>query len=68
LAGAVRDDISPVFAGEFYIHAIQGMMSADTMQRLRLTPAETFDRALRVFFGGLLTPTGQKEYEKTFPH
>lgn len=67
LAGAVRDDISPVFAGEFYVHAIQGMMSADTMQRLRLTPAETFDRALRVFFGGLLTPTGQKEYEKTFP-
>lgn len=67
LAGAVRDDVSPVFAGEFYVHAIQGMMSADTMQRLHLTPAETFERALRLFFGGLLTPSGQKEYEKTFP-
>jgi AcrR family transcriptional regulator len=67
LTGAVRDDLSPVFAGEFYVHAMQGLMSPETQQRLRLSPAETFERALRIFFGGLLTPSGQKEYEKLFP-
>lgn len=68
LAGAVRGEVSPVFAGEFYVHAMQGMMGGETLQRLQLSPAETFDRALRIFFGGLLTPAGHKEYEKLFPH
>ena len=67
LAGAIHDDISPVFAGEYYMHAMQGMMHAETLRRLRLAPAETFDKALRLFFGGLLTPAGHKEYEKNFP-
>ena len=60
LAGAIHDDINPVFAGEYHMHA-------ETLGRLRLAPAETFDKALRLFFGGLLTPAGHKEYEKNFP-
>lgn len=67
-AAAVRTEISPDFAGEFFMHAMQGMLDGETLQRLRRTPAEMFDEGIRIFFGGLLTPAGHKEYEKLFPH
>jgi AcrR family transcriptional regulator len=67
MCGAVRDNISPVFASEFFLHAMQGLMQADTLKRLRLAPEACFDHAVRLFFGGLLTPSGQKEHEKLFP-
>lgn len=68
LAGVIRDDVSPVFVAEFHLHAMQGMMQPATLRRLKLTPPETFDFAVRLLFGGLLTPAGQKEYEKHFAH
>jgi AcrR family transcriptional regulator len=67
LAGAVRDDVSPLFAAEYYLHAMQGLMQPATLQRLKMKPEAALDRALRMFFGGLLTPAGHKEYEKSFP-
>lgn len=67
LCGAVRDNVSPVFASEFFLHAMQGLMQADTLKRLRVAPEACFDHAVRLFFGGLLTPSGQKEHEKLFP-
>jgi AcrR family transcriptional regulator len=66
-AGMVRDDVSPVFAGEFYLHAMQGIMQPATLSRLNLPTDVAVDRALRIFFGGLLTTAGHKEYEKSFP-
>lgn len=68
LAGVIRDDVSPVFVAEFHLHAMQGLMQPATLRRLNLTPPETFEQALRLLFGGLLTPAGQKEYEKLFAH
>jgi AcrR family transcriptional regulator len=67
LTGAVRDDVSPVFASEFFLHAMQTLMQADALKRLRLSPDTCFDHAIRLFFGGLLTASGQKEHEKLFP-
>jgi AcrR family transcriptional regulator len=67
VAGMVRDDVSPVFAGEFYLHAMQGIMQPATLLRLNVPPDVALDRALRIFFGGLLTTAGHKEYEKSFP-
>lgn len=67
VCGAVRDDVSPVFAGEYYLHAMQGLMQPAALQRLRITPEQALERALRLFFGGLFTPAGQKHYEKLFP-
>ncbi len=67
LSGAVRDDVSPVFASEFFLHAMQTLMQAAALKRLRLTPETCFDHAIRLFFGGLLTASGQKEHEKLFP-
>ncbi|MFZ9681707.1 MAG: TetR/AcrR family transcriptional regulator [Cephaloticoccus sp.] len=66
--GAIRDDVSPVFAGEFYMHAMQGIMRGDTLRRLHLSPSEASERAIQLFFGGLLTPAGAKDYEKNFPN
>jgi AcrR family transcriptional regulator len=67
LSGAVRDDVNPVFAVEFLLHAIQGMMQPAVLQRLRLHPPDVFENSLNLFFSGLLTPAGRKEYEKLFP-
>lgn len=67
VVGVVRDDVSPVFAGEFYLHAMQGMMLPATLLRLNIRPETAADGALRIFFGGLLTPAGHKQYEKSFP-
>jgi AcrR family transcriptional regulator len=66
LSGAVRDDINPVFAGLFCLHAIQGIMQPDSLRQLKAGPDAAFDQAIRIFFGGLLTPKGQKDHEKLF--
>lgn len=67
LAGMVRDDVSPVFASEFFLHAVQGMLHPASLKKSKLMPADVFDQSLRIFFGGLLTPKGHEDYEKLFP-
>ncbi|HTO04414.1 MAG TPA: TetR/AcrR family transcriptional regulator [Opitutus sp.] len=66
-AGLVRKDITPVFAGEFYLHAIQGMLQPATLQRLRMRPELVMDRALQIYFSGLLNTAGHQAYEKSLP-
>ena len=65
--GMVRASLPPVFAIEFFLHAMQGLMNPATLERLRLAPREVVPMAIDVFFGGLLTNAGRKEYEKLFP-
>jgi AcrR family transcriptional regulator len=66
-AGRVRADLDPAFAIEFWRPAIQGLMHPQTLERLKLRPDEAFTQAINLFFGGLLTPVGHKEYEKLPP-
>jgi AcrR family transcriptional regulator len=66
-AGFVRDNVSPSFAVEFFLHAMQGLLQPPALERLRLTPQEILPRAITLFFGGLLTPAGRKQHEKLFP-
>lgn len=66
-SGMVRGEVGPVFASEFYLHAMQGLMQGGTLQRLKTRPEAAFEQGLRIFFGGLLTPAGEKEYETLFP-
>lgn len=66
LAGKVRTDINPVFAVEFFLQAMQGMIQPATLDRLHLAPRDLLPRAIDLFFGGLLTPAGRKEHEKLF--
>ena len=66
-AGMVRAEVNPLFATEFLLHAMQGLHLPASLQRLHLAPQEVFRQAINLFFGGLLTPAGRKDYEKLFP-
>jgi AcrR family transcriptional regulator len=63
-AGMVRKDIDPVFAVAYWRPAIQSVLHPDTLEQLGLAPHEAMRRAVDIFFGGLLTPAGHKDYEK----
>lgn len=62
--GKVRADVDPEFATEFWLHAIRGMVQPETLERTGLSLPQTMAKALNLFFAGLLTPAGRKEYEK----
>ena len=65
--GMVRADVDSEFAVEFWRPAIQSLMHPDTLERLKLHPDQMFTKAINLFFGGLLTPAGRKDYEKHLP-
>ena len=67
LAGYVRADVPSDFAIEFFLLGTQGVMQPSTLERLRMSPRDVIPRAIDLFFGGLLTPAGRKQYEKLFP-
>jgi AcrR family transcriptional regulator len=63
-AGAVRTDVDPQLAIEFWRFAITNLMQPEALERLGMPPDQVFKKAINLFFAGLLTPTGRKEYEK----
>jgi AcrR family transcriptional regulator len=65
-AGLIRPTIAVGFAIEFFLQAMQGMMHPATLERFRLAPGEVIPKAIDLFFGGLLTNAGRKQYEKLF--
>jgi AcrR family transcriptional regulator len=62
--GKVRPEFDPDFAVEFWLQAIRGLVQPDVLERTGLTPRQTLEKALHLFFSGLLTSTGHKDYEK----
>ena len=66
LNGMVRADLNPAFAAEFLLHAMQGLLLPANLAHLHLAPQQVFENAMNLFFGGLLTPAGRKDYEKLF--
>jgi len=62
--GMVRPDLDPAFATEFWLQAIRGLVQPSTLERTHLTLPQTLEKALNLFFAGLLTPAGRKDYEK----
>lgn len=66
-SGLVRTQLPPGFATEFLLQAMQGLMQPATLERLHLAPREVLATALDLYFGGLLTPAGRKQYEKRRP-
>lgn len=67
LEGLVRTDLPPGFAIEFFLQAMHGLLQPASLERTGLTPREIITAAVDLFFGGLLTPAGHKQYEKMFP-
>jgi AcrR family transcriptional regulator len=62
--GKVRRDVDPDFAVEFWLQAIRGLIHPLVLDRTQLTPRQTLDKAIHLFFGGLLSAAGRKDYEK----
>jgi AcrR family transcriptional regulator len=62
--GAVRADLDPDFAAQFWLQAMRGLTHPDTLAATHLTPKQTLEKAVELFAGGLLTPAGRKDYEK----
>jgi AcrR family transcriptional regulator len=67
VAGLIRTNLPPGFAIEFFLHAMQGLMHPATLERLRVAPRDVIATGIDLFFGGLLTNAGRKQYEKLFP-
>jgi AcrR family transcriptional regulator len=65
-AGLIRTTVPSGFAIEFFLQAMQGMMHPTTLERMRTSPRELIPTAIDLFFGGLLTSAGRKQYEKLF--
>lgn len=63
-SGKVRPDIDADFATQFWLHAIRGLIQPTVLERAHLTPKQTLEKAVNLYFGGLLTPAGQRDYEK----
>jgi AcrR family transcriptional regulator len=63
-AGLVHDHISAEVAIACLLHSLQGLMQPATLERLQLTPSAAMTTAIDLFFGGLLTNAGRKQYEK----
>ncbi|HUJ42013.1 MAG TPA: TetR/AcrR family transcriptional regulator [Opitutaceae bacterium] len=62
--GKVRRGIDPAFAAEFWLQAIRGLVQPAVLDRTQLTPRQTLEKALHLFFHGLLTAAGRHDYEK----
>lgn len=62
--GRVRDHVDPDFASQFWLHALRGLIQPDVLEKNQLTPRQTLEKAIDLFFGGLLSPAGRQDYEK----
>lgn len=63
----VRADVPTAFAIEFFLQAMHGILQGPALDRLRLAPPQVIAQGIDLFFCGLLTPAGRKQYEKLLP-
>jgi AcrR family transcriptional regulator len=63
--GLVRDDVDPAFAAELMLHAVQGVLHPETLQRLHLTPKQAFAKTTNLLLAGMLTAAGRRDHEKS---
>lgn len=54
--GEIRRDVDPLFVVELLLRALHGIFEADTLQRMRRSPAQAVAEMLDLFFRGLLNP------------
>jgi len=59
--GMVRADIDQRFLIEYWLQVIKGVHQPELLARTGLTPKEAFDKALALFFEGVLTEAGRAD-------
>jgi len=62
--GRVRPGIDPDFAAEFWLQAVRGLIQPGVLERHHVSAGQMLARAVDLYFGGLLTPAGRKDYAK----
>jgi AcrR family transcriptional regulator len=60
-SGVVRPDIDVPFMIEYWLQVIKGVHQPDLLARTGLTPKEAFEKALDLFFQGVLTVEGKQQ-------
>lgn len=63
----VRDDIDLPFLIEYWLLVASGLHDPAMLARTRLTSREAFDKALNLFLGGALTPSGKLQVLASLP-
>ncbi len=61
-AGHVRADLDVEFATQFWLQAMRGMMHPDILDQTGLQPRQVLEKAIPLFFNGVLTPEGRREF------
>lgn len=64
--GRVRSDIDPAFLVEFWLQAIRGLAHPESLDRTQLTLKQTLEKAVAVFFGGILSDSGRQDCAASF--
>jgi AcrR family transcriptional regulator len=59
--GMVRADVDVSFLTEYWLQVIKGVHDPAVLARTGLTPQAAFEKALDLFFCGLLTPAGRAQ-------
>jgi AcrR family transcriptional regulator len=59
--GMVRPDIDVTFLIEYWLQVIKGMHDPAVLARTGLAPRAAFEKALDLFFCGVLTPAGRAQ-------
>lgn len=65
--GMVRDDIDVTFLTEYWLQVVKGIHDPALLARTGTTPQEAFEKALDLFFCGLLTPEGRARSRWALP-
>lgn len=60
--GTIRSDIDPDFTTEFWLQAVRGMLDPETLLRTQLSPRQTLEQGVALFFQGLLSPAGRGQF------
>ena len=65
--GMIRPDVDLAFAVEFWIQALNGLMHPDSLARTGLLPRLVLEKAMELFFLGLLTQEGRDDFSRGGP-
>ena len=65
--GMVRADIDVTFLTEYWLQVVKAIHDPALLARTGTTPREAFDKALDLFFCGLLTPEGRAKSRWALP-
>jgi AcrR family transcriptional regulator len=60
-SGMVRPDVDVVFVVEFFLQAMKGLHEPGAVARTGATPQQAFDKAVDLFFQGVLTADGRAD-------